>query len=49
MRNECRRHGVQLGIIDALIAALAIRHHATLLTTDQDFVHAAAWIPVRLG
>ncbi|MFN8099796.1 MAG: PIN domain-containing protein [Dermatophilaceae bacterium] len=49
MRNECRRHGVQLGTIDALIAALAIRHDATLLTIDQDFAHAAQWIPLRLG
>lgn len=49
MRNECRRHGVQLGTIDALIAALAIRHDAALLTTDQDFIHAAQWIPLHLG
>lgn len=49
MRNECRRHGVQLGTIDALIAAVAIRHDATLLTTDRDFANAARWIPLRLG
>lgn len=49
MRNECRRHGVQLGTIDALIAAVAIRHDATLLTADRVFAHAARWIPLRLG
>ena len=41
LRNRCRRAGVQLGTIDALLAQLCIRHHLTLLTTDNDFVHAA--------
>ncbi len=49
VRNACRRRGVQLGTVDALIAQLAIRHDATLLTTDRDFVHAAEWVPLRLG
>lgn len=41
LRNTCRRAGVQLGTVDALIAQLCIRHGLTLLTTDQDFAHAA--------
>ncbi len=41
LRNSCRRAGVQLGTVDALIAQLCIRHEAVLLSTDQDFVHAA--------
>ena len=41
IRNTCRRAGVQIGTIDALLAQLSIRHELTLLTTDQDFVHAA--------
>jgi predicted nucleic acid-binding protein len=41
LRNTCRRAGVQLGTIDALLAQLCIRHKLTLLTTDNDFVHAA--------
>jgi predicted nucleic acid-binding protein len=41
LRNSCRRAGVQLGTIDALLAQLCIRHQLTLLTTDQDFTHAA--------
>lgn len=42
LRNTCRRAGVQFGTIDALLAQLCIRHGLTLLTTDLDFVHAAA-------
>ena len=41
LRNRCRRNGVQLGTIDALLAQLCIRHELVLLSTDNDFVHAA--------
>jgi predicted nucleic acid-binding protein len=41
LRNRCRRAGVQIGTVDALIAQLCIRSGLTLLTTDQDFNHAA--------
>ena len=41
LRNKCRRAGVQLGTVDALIAQLCIRNGLTLLTSDQDFTHAA--------
>jgi predicted nucleic acid-binding protein len=37
LRNGCRRAGVQLGTIDALLAQLCIRYRLTMLTTDQDF------------
>lgn len=37
LRNHCRRSGVQLGTIDALLAQLCIRHDLTLLTADRDF------------
>lgn len=37
LRNLCRRSGVQIGTIDALIARLCARHELTLLTTDGDF------------
>lgn len=46
--NGCRRAGVQLGTIDALLAQLCIRHQLTLLTTDNDFVHAAAHCALRV-
>jgi len=42
LRNRCRRAGVQIGTIDALLAQLCIRHELTLLTTDDDFVRAAS-------
>ena len=41
LRNRCRRAGVQLGTIDAVLAQLCIRHSLTILTTDNDFVLAA--------
>jgi len=48
VRNECRRAGVQLGTIDALIATLCIVHRLTLLTTDKDFHHAAQHTALRV-
>lgn len=49
LRNTCRRRGVQLGTVDALIAQLCIENDLVLLTTDKDFTHAARWIPLRLA
>ena len=40
--NTCRRRGVQVGTIDALIAQLWVRRNLTLLTTDLDFTGIAA-------
>ena len=48
LRNTCRRAGVQLATIDALLAQLCIRHRLTLLTTDKDFAHAAAHCPLKV-
>jgi predicted nucleic acid-binding protein len=48
LRNTCRRAGVQLGTIDALIAQLCITHDLELLSADQDFVHAARHTRLRL-
>jgi predicted nucleic acid-binding protein len=48
LRNRCRRNGVQLGTIDAVLAQLCVRHDLTLLTTDKDFSFAAAHCPLRL-
>lgn len=47
LRNHCRRNGVQLGTIDALIAQLCIRHKLTLLSTDAVFRHAARFCALR--
>ena len=41
LRNLCRRSGVQIGTIDALLAQLCVRHGLTILTTDNDFMLAA--------
>lgn len=48
LRNTCRRAGVQLGTIDALLAQLCIRHRLVMLTTDRDFIHAAGHCPLRV-
>lgn len=48
LRNTCRRAGVQLGTVDALLAQLCIRHDVTLLTSDTDFTHAAEHCPLRV-
>lgn len=48
LRNRCRRAGVQIGTIDALIAQLCVRHDLILLTTDGDFVLAAKHCSLRL-
>ncbi|MFT4215960.1 MAG: PIN domain nuclease [Micropruina sp.] len=48
LATTCRRSGVQIGSVDALIAQLAIAHDCTLLSTDADFAHAARVIPLRL-
>jgi len=42
LRNKCRRAGIQIGTIDALIAQLCIRHDLTLLSTDNDFKLASS-------
>lgn len=48
VRNTCRRAGVQLGTVDALIAALALTRDLVLLTADQDFHHAARHVDLRI-
>ena len=48
LRNACRRSGVQLGTIDALLAQLCIRHGLTMLTADNDFVRAASHCPLKV-
>jgi hypothetical protein len=48
IRNVCRRAGVQIGTIDALLGELCIRHDLTLLTTDSDFTLAARHCPLRV-
>jgi hypothetical protein len=48
LRNDCRRAGVQIGTIDALLAQLCLRHDLELLTTDLDFDRVAERAPLRI-
>lgn len=48
LRNRCRRAGMQIGTIDALLAELCIRHGLTMLTTDNDFSLVTARFPLQL-
>ncbi len=48
LRNECRRHGIQVGTIDALLAQLCISHQLTMLSSDRDFVCVANRTPLQL-
>jgi len=49
LRNQCRRKGIQIGTIDALLAQLCIRHELLMLTADVDFERIAALTPLRLA
>jgi len=48
LRNSCRKKGVQIGTIDALLAQLCVRYELVLLTTDEDFHHIARHSELRL-
>ena len=48
LRNACRRSGVQVGTIDALLAQLCIRHGLTMLSTDNDFKRIAGHCALKL-
>lgn len=48
LRNQCRRGGIQIGTIDALLAQLCLRHDLTMLTTDGDFRDIARRCALKL-
>ena len=48
LRNACRRRGVRIGTIDALLASLCITHELVMLSTDRDFVGIEEWTPMIL-
>jgi predicted nucleic acid-binding protein len=48
VRNACRRSGVQIGTIDALLVQLCGRYDMTLLSTDKDFANAVQHVPFKL-
>jgi predicted nucleic acid-binding protein len=39
LHTAARRKGIQIGTVDALLAALCLEHGLTMLTTDRDFHH----------
>ena len=48
LRNICRREGVQIGTVDALLAQLCIRHDLTMLAADRDFDHISGRCGLKL-
>jgi predicted nucleic acid-binding protein len=48
LRNACRRQGLQVGTIDALLAQLCRRHELVMLTADHDFEMLARHVELRL-
>jgi hypothetical protein len=48
LHGRCRRRGVQVGTVDALLAALCIRRDLVMLSVDGDFRHVARHEPLRL-
>jgi predicted nucleic acid-binding protein len=48
LRNHCRRAGIQIGTIDALLAELCVRHELTMLTNDNDFTHIAEHCALKI-
>lgn len=48
LRGVCRKRGVQVGTIDALLGQLCVRHELTLLTTDGDFGLLAKHCPLHI-
>ena len=48
VRNACRRSGVQIGTIDAVLIQLCLKHDLVLLSSDNDFRSAAKHIKFRL-
>ena len=48
LRNLCRRRGIQIGTIDALLARLCIRHDLVMLAADNDFASIARHSPLKV-
>ena len=48
LRSTCRRSGVQVGTVDALLAQLCRRHDLVMVTTDRDFELMARHVDLQL-
>jgi predicted nucleic acid-binding protein len=48
IRNTCRRNGVQIGTIDAVLIQLCVKHELVLLSSDNDFRSAVKHVKFRM-
>jgi hypothetical protein len=48
IHSSCRRKGLQVTTIDALLAALCVQHGLLMLSTDQDFERIATIEPLKV-
>jgi predicted nucleic acid-binding protein len=48
LRNRCRRAGVRVGTIDAILAQLCLHHDLIMLSTDNDFKRIATQCALKL-
>lgn len=48
VRNSCRRNGVQIGTIDAVLIQLCRKHDLVLLSSDNDFRSATKHVKFRM-
>lgn len=48
LNNQCRTHGIAGSAIDFLICSAALRRNWQIFTTDRDFTHYAAVLPLKL-
>jgi predicted nucleic acid-binding protein len=48
LRNRCRRAGVQVETIDAILAQLCLHHDLIMLSTDNDFKRIAAQCALKV-
>jgi predicted nucleic acid-binding protein len=48
LRNRCRRQGIQIGTVDALLAQLCIHHNLVMLSSDRDFQRVTKHSDLRL-
>ena len=48
LQRTCRRKGIQIHTVDAILAQLAIGHDLDFLTDDRDFEMVARHFPLRV-
>jgi predicted nucleic acid-binding protein len=46
--NTCKKNGIQGSNTDFLICAVALNHHLTIFTLDNDFTYFAKYVSISL-